>query len=85
MPAGSSGPTVAGALAGGLFRPLAVNATAFYNDSSMGERLYMNTYFLNLGTPSSANVFQIKFLEPILDNYFTQRGGDKLDTTAKPV
>lgn len=50
---------------------------------SLGDKLYRNTYFLMLKEPGAANVFQTKFLEPLLNQYFTTTSGDKLDTTAR--
>lgn len=68
----------------GLFRGQTPNATVEFNNLlTVSEALYITTYVADFGTPAANNVFQIKFLEPIIDAYFQARGGDKLDATAR--
>lgn len=72
-------------IAGGVpfFAPFTLNATTSFVAQSMGPRLYMNRYCLNLGNPGANNVFQIKFLQPLVDQYFNARGGDKIDAVSR--
>lgn len=66
-----------------LFLGYAESGITEQSEESYQDSLLVCKNIIDLDTPGGANVFQIKFLEPIVDGYFVRTGGDKLDSTAR--
>lgn len=67
----------------GLMAGFEENSEAYHYVAHTGSFLFRSRNILNLGTFQAGNTFQTKFLEPLLETFYTKTGIDKLDTTSQ--
>lgn len=67
----------------GLMAGFEENSEAYHYVAHSGSWLFRSKQYLDLGTPQAGNVFQVKFLEPLLETFYTRTGIDKLDSTSQ--